>query len=55
MDAAGKEWVLLNTETGAREAVYPAREMERFEVLNERLLVRALNGEYFRGLPLTKA
>ncbi|MCT1400258.1 PQQ-binding-like beta-propeller repeat protein [Paenibacillus sp. p3-SID867] len=47
----GKEWVLLNTETGAREAVYPAREMERFEVLNERYLLvqRALNGEYFSG------
>lgn len=47
----GKEWVLLNTETGAREGVYPAREMERFEVLNERYLLvqRALNGQYFSG------
>ncbi|WP_237566320.1 PQQ-binding-like beta-propeller repeat protein [Paenibacillus sp. EZ-K15] len=47
----GKEWVLLNTETGEREGVYPAREMERFEVLNERYLLvqRALNGEYFSG------
>jgi len=47
----GKEWVLLNTETGAREGAYPAREMERFEVLNERYLLvqRALNGQYFSG------
>ncbi|WP_339271096.1 PQQ-binding-like beta-propeller repeat protein [Paenibacillus sp. FSL K6-1330] len=47
----GKEWVLLNTETGEREGVYPAREMERFEVLNERYLLvqRALNGKYFSG------
>ncbi|MGG4341991.1 PQQ-binding-like beta-propeller repeat protein [Paenibacillus lautus] len=47
----GKEWVLLNTETGEREGVYPAREMERFEVLNEQYLLvqRALNGKYFSG------
>jgi outer membrane protein assembly factor BamB len=47
----GKEWVLLDTETGKRKSVYPAREMERFEVLNERYLLvqRALNGEYFSG------
>lgn len=47
----GKEWVLLNTKTGAREAAYPAREMERFEVINERYLLvqRALNGQYFSG------
>ncbi|MEC0203764.1 PQQ-binding-like beta-propeller repeat protein [Paenibacillus lautus] len=47
----GKEWVLLDTETGKRKSVYPAREMERFEVLNERYLLvqRALNGEYFGG------
>ncbi|MGG3283204.1 PQQ-binding-like beta-propeller repeat protein [Paenibacillus solani] len=47
----GKEWVLLNTKTGEREGGYPAREMERFEVLNERYLLvqRALNGQYFSG------
>ncbi|SEL72978.1 PQQ-like domain-containing protein [Paenibacillus sp. cl141a] len=47
----GKEWVLLNTETGVREDTYPALEMERFEVLNERYLLvqRALGGEYFSG------
>lgn len=47
----GNEWVLLNTRTGEREGVYPAREMERFEVLNERYLLvqRALNGKYFSG------
>ncbi|WP_260799656.1 hypothetical protein, partial [Salmonella enterica] len=47
----GKEWVLLNTVTGQREDTYPALEMERFEVLNERYLLvhRALGGEYFSG------
>ncbi|WP_459965900.1 outer membrane protein assembly factor BamB family protein [Paenibacillus sp. JCM 10914] len=47
----GSQWVLLNTRTGEREGTYPAQEMERFEVLNERYLLvqRALDGEYFTG------
>ncbi|MDH6672570.1 outer membrane protein assembly factor BamB [Paenibacillus sp. LBL] len=47
----GSQWVLFNTRTGEREGVYPASEMERFEVLDERYLLvqRALNGKYFSG------
>ncbi|HAG00001.1 outer membrane protein assembly factor BamB family protein [Paenibacillus lactis] len=47
----GDKWTLLNMKSGKREGSYPANEMERIEVLDERYLLvqRALGGNYFTG------
>lgn len=47
----GDTWRLLDLKTGAVRGEYPASRMERFEVLNERLLLvqRALDGDDFWG------